>query len=95
MLYTCFNEHLHDLYYDICYLNGSDSWYFHVDSTFVTHIVSHNVSDKNRWIPLMTAIETHIENMNKLIIFLEQFQFTFFLCEMPYQYAQSNNKYYY
>ena len=45
------------MYHDICELNGSNSWYFNMDSTFVTHNVSHNVSDKSRWMPLLTFLD--------------------------------------
>ena len=54
--------HLHALYIDICNLNGSDSWYFHLDLTFVTHIVSHNVRDKSRWIPLLSTMKKFWES---------------------------------
>ena len=30
------------------WLNGSDNWYFNVDSTIVTHIVGHNMRDESR-----------------------------------------------
>ena len=66
----CYNKHLHDMYLDICDLIGSDSWHFHVDSTFVTHILSQSVSrivrNKSRWIPLLNSAENTITNLTLL-----------------------------
>ena len=70
MFWTCYDKHLHDFYHDISDLNCSDSWYFHMDSTFVTHIVSHNVSDKSRWIPLLlTWISNHKTSQGNCFIY--------------------------
>ena len=35
------------------YMIFSDSWWINNSATFWSHIVSHNVKDKNRWIPLL------------------------------------------
>ena len=56
MSYSCCYKHLHKLYHAIYELNGFDVWYLKVDSTFVTHIVSHNSRNQSRWIPLLSLI---------------------------------------
>ena len=40
--YVTARKHPHDLYHDICDLNGSESWHFNVDPTLVIHILSHS-----------------------------------------------------
>ena len=62
MFKTCYSKYLHDLYHDIHGLNGSGIWYFYMDLTFVTHIVTHNVRDKSKWIPLKSTINDDNED---------------------------------
>ena len=54
------NHKCHDTnHVDVCWntyktLNSSKVWYFNISSSFVTHIVGHNMRDQSRWIPLIS-----------------------------------------
>ena len=56
--HKCHNTNHVDVYcnrFEI--LDNFKVWYFNISSTFVTHIVSHNVRDISRWIPLISFYE--------------------------------------